>query len=153
MRLLQDAWRDFGPDGFEVLVLEEVSDNSGSTDYHVRPDNLSLAKQHYIDERSDLNTDKAIVRKEFAGLFETAAWRSAPNPAGRASQPIVQARPDRTHRRPTPTPTPSPDPDRSVVPHAPGIYAIVNVSNGERYVVLRHERLGGIVSHYYSTAA
>ena len=47
MRLLQGAWDEFGPKSFEAVVLEAVPDNRGATDYHVRPDNLSLAKQYH----------------------------------------------------------------------------------------------------------
>ena len=74
-RLLQNAWDEFGRDEFEFVVLEEVEDNSGSTDYHKRPDNLSLAEHYYINLQSEYNADKRIVRSEFHHLIEGKAWR------------------------------------------------------------------------------
>lgn len=58
-----------------MVVLEVIIDNSSSTSYHVRPDNLSLAEHFYINERSEYNVDKRIVRDEFKALIEAKAWR------------------------------------------------------------------------------
>lgn len=74
-RRLQNAWNEFGREAFEIVVLEIVPDNSASTNYHVRPDNLSLAEHFYINERSEYNVDKRIVRDEFKSLIDTKAWR------------------------------------------------------------------------------
>lgn len=74
-RRLQDAWNEFGRDVFEIMVLEEVFDNSAATNYHVRPDNLSLAEHFYINEQSEYNVDKRIVRDEFKSLLDAKAWR------------------------------------------------------------------------------
>ncbi|HLL14377.1 MAG TPA: GIY-YIG nuclease family protein [Pyrinomonadaceae bacterium] len=74
-RRLQNAWNEFGRSVFEVVVLEIVTDNSTATNYHVRPDNLSLAEHFYINERSEYNVDKRIVRDEFKALIEAKAWR------------------------------------------------------------------------------
>src|SRR5918912_2490972 len=63
-RLLQNAWNEFGREVFEIVVLEIVSDNHAATNYHVRPDNLSLAEHFYINEQSEYNVDKRIVRDE-----------------------------------------------------------------------------------------
>lgn len=76
-RRLQNAWHEFGRDAFEIIVLELVKDNSAESDYHVRPDNLSLAEHFYINERSEYNVDKRIVRDEFKVLLESKAWREA----------------------------------------------------------------------------
>ena len=74
-RPLQDAWNQHGADAFECTVLELVYDNSAETSYHERPDNLSLAEQYYIDERSEYNPDKAIVHARHRHLIEAKAWR------------------------------------------------------------------------------
>ena len=74
-RRLQDAWNEFGRDVFEIVVLETVPDNSAATDYHVRPDNLSLAEHFYINQKSEYNVDKRIVRDEFKALLDAKAWR------------------------------------------------------------------------------
>lgn len=74
-RRLQNAWNEFGREAFEIVVLEIVSDNSAATSYHVRPDNLSLAEHFYINERSEYNVDKRIVRDEFKSLVDAKAWR------------------------------------------------------------------------------
>jgi len=74
-RRLQNAWNEFGREVFEVMVLEIVTDNSVATNYHVRPDNLSLAEHFYINEKSEYNVDKRIVRDEFKKLIESKAWR------------------------------------------------------------------------------
>ncbi len=74
-RLLQKAWDEFGRDVFEFFVLEIVSNNSATTNYHVRPDNLSLAEHFYINERGEYNADKRIVRDEFKPLIDAKAWR------------------------------------------------------------------------------
>ena len=76
-RRLQEAWKRAGPEAFHAVVLELVSDNKGQCNYHVRPDNLSLAEHYYINERSEYNVDKRIVRDEFRDLVEAKAWRSA----------------------------------------------------------------------------
>lgn len=72
---LQNAWNQWGEENFIVEVLETVSDNSGQQNYHVRPDNLSLAEHFYINERSEFNSDKRIVRNAFHHLIELKAWR------------------------------------------------------------------------------
>lgn len=77
-RRLQEAWNAFGRDAFEIVVLELVPDNSEATSYHVRPDNLSLAEHYYINERSEYNVDKRIVRDEFRSLISAKAWRAPP---------------------------------------------------------------------------
>lgn len=74
-RRLQNAWNEFGREAFKIVVLEIVSDNSAATSYHVRPDNLSLAEHFYINERSEYNVDKRIVRDEFKSLVDAKAWR------------------------------------------------------------------------------
>lgn len=74
-QLLQAAWNEHGPDAFEVVVLELIPDNKSATNYHTRPDNLSLAEHYYINDRSEYNADKRIVRSEFQGLIDTYAWR------------------------------------------------------------------------------
>lgn len=74
-RRLQNAWNEFGRAAFEIVVLEIVNDNSAATNYHIRPDNLSLAEHFYINERSEYNVDKRIVRDEFKALIDTRAWR------------------------------------------------------------------------------
>jgi group I intron endonuclease len=76
-RLLQNAWNEFGREAFEIVVLEIVSDNRGATNYHIRPDNLSLAEHFYINERSEYNADKRIVRDEFKSLIDAKAWRES----------------------------------------------------------------------------
>lgn len=73
-RRLQNAWDEFGRGAFDIVVLEVV-DNSADTSYHVRPDNLSLAEHYYINERSEYNVDKRIVRSEFQSLIDCGAWR------------------------------------------------------------------------------
>lgn len=75
-RRLQEAWMQFGRAAFKAVVLELVADNSKATNYHVRPDNLSLAEHYYINERSEYNVDKRIVRDEFAALVAAKAWRA-----------------------------------------------------------------------------
>ena len=70
-RWLQDAWNKYGRDAFEFVVLEQVDDNSKIAPY---PDNLSLAEQWYINEKSEYNPDKGIVRAEFAYLVKARAW-------------------------------------------------------------------------------
>jgi group I intron endonuclease len=72
-RRLQSAWDEFGRDAFEIVVLEIVRDNRTETNYHVRPDNLSLAEHFYINEKSEYNVDKRIVRDEFKALIESKA--------------------------------------------------------------------------------
>lgn len=74
-RRLQKAWNEFGREAFEIVVLEIIIDNSSSTNYHTRPDNLSLAEHFYINERSEYNVDKRIVRDEFKTLIQSKAWR------------------------------------------------------------------------------
>lgn len=54
-RVLQRAWDCYGRDAFVIEVLELVADNPQETIYAVRPDNLSLAEHHYINERAELN--------------------------------------------------------------------------------------------------
>ena len=76
-RRLQNAWNEFGRTAFEIVVLEIITDNSRATNYHVRPDNLSLAEHFYINERSEYNVDKRIVRDEFKALIEAKAWRES----------------------------------------------------------------------------
>jgi group I intron endonuclease len=76
-RLLQKAWDEFGRDVFNFVVLEIVSDNRATTNYHVRPDNLSLAEHFYINERSEYNVDKGIVRDQFKSLIDAKAWRES----------------------------------------------------------------------------
>ena len=73
-QLLQRAWDEFGSEAFEFVVLEAVYDNRAETDYHVRPDNLSLAEHYYINERGEYNADKRIVRDEFRELVVGKAW-------------------------------------------------------------------------------
>lgn len=73
-RWLQEAWIKYGKQSFEFLVLEEVEDNRNAASYQIRPDNLSLAEQWYINERSEYNPDKGIVRSQFAHLVESKAW-------------------------------------------------------------------------------
>jgi group I intron endonuclease len=72
---LQNAWSEVGREAFKIIVLEIVSDNKAATNYHVRPDNLSLAEHFYINERSEYNVDKRIVRDEFKSLINAKAWR------------------------------------------------------------------------------
>lgn len=74
-RRLQNAWNEFGRDAFEIVILETVADNSEVTNYHIRPDNLSLAEHFYINEKSEYNVDKRIVRAEFQELISAKAWR------------------------------------------------------------------------------
>ncbi|PYS90642.1 MAG: hypothetical protein DMF64_14665 [Acidobacteria bacterium] len=76
-RLLQNAWNEFGREAFEIVVLEIVPDNRAATNYHVHPDNLSLAEHFYINERSEYNADKRIVRDEFKSLIDAKAWRES----------------------------------------------------------------------------
>ncbi len=78
-RRLQNAWNEFGRDVFEFVVLEIVLNNKAETNYHVRPDNLSLAEHFYINERSEYNVDKRIVRDEFKSLIDAKAWRAPLN--------------------------------------------------------------------------
>lgn len=75
-RLLQKAWDEFGPESFEIVVLEVVENNKKTTSYHERPDNLSLAEHFYINERSEYNADKRIVRDQFIELIAAQAWRA-----------------------------------------------------------------------------
>jgi predicted GIY-YIG superfamily endonuclease len=75
-RLLQIAWDQHGRDSFEAVVLELIHDNSRSTNYHERPDNLSLAEHFYINERAEYNADRAIVRGEFRDLIHRKEWRT-----------------------------------------------------------------------------
>lgn len=75
-RRLQEAWDQYGADAFEAVVLDFIDDNRSSTEYHSRPDNLSLAEQWYINERSEYNVDKGIVRGEFDVLVNAIAWRA-----------------------------------------------------------------------------
>lgn len=79
-RLLQEAWQKFGSSSFEIVVLEIVADNGNATNYHVRPDNLSLAEHYYINERSEYNVDKRIVRDKWRSLLEAMAWRDTTGP-------------------------------------------------------------------------
>ena len=72
-RLLQKAWNEFRREAFEIVVLEKVTDNWKK--HHLRPDNLSLAEQFYINEQSEYNADKCIVRDEFKSLIDAKAWR------------------------------------------------------------------------------
>lgn len=74
-RLLQRAWDRYGRDAFAIEVLELVADNRHKTIYAVRPDNLSLAEHHYINERAELNVDRAIVEPRHAQLIRRRAWR------------------------------------------------------------------------------
>lgn len=74
-RRLQNAWNEFGHDAFEIIVLEVITDNSTATNY---PDNLSLAEHFYINEQSEYNVDKRIVRDEFQTLIDAKAWRETP---------------------------------------------------------------------------
>jgi len=76
-RLLQNAWTEFGREAFEIIILEIVPDNRAATNYHVRPDDLSLAEHFYINERSEYNADKRIVRDEFISLIDARAWRES----------------------------------------------------------------------------
>jgi len=73
-RLLQQAWNEFGSEAFEFIVLEEVSDN-WKKEHREIPDNLSLAEQFYVNERSDYNVDKCIAGKKFKPLVDAKAWR------------------------------------------------------------------------------
>ena len=77
-RHLQKAWDEFGEENFTLEILEIINDNSSLTDYHRRPDNLSLAEHFYINQKSEYNTDKRIVRSEFNNLIEAKAWRDSP---------------------------------------------------------------------------
>ena len=74
----QNAWNEFGSANFIVEVLEIVRDNSQQQNDQVRPDNLSLAEHFYINERREYNSDKHIVRNQFAYLIEAKAWRESP---------------------------------------------------------------------------
>lgn len=76
-RRLQEAWHRCGREAFQIAVLEIAADNSAATDYHTRPDNLSLAEHYYINERSEYNVDKRIVRDDFRSLVEAKAWRDS----------------------------------------------------------------------------
>lgn len=75
-RRLQNAWNEFGRESFEIVTLEIIKDNSAESNYHLRPDNLSLAEHFYINERSEYNVDKRIVRSEFQELIDAKAWRA-----------------------------------------------------------------------------
>jgi group I intron endonuclease len=70
-RRLQKAWKEFGREAFEIVVLEKVTDNN----YPVWPDKLSLAEHFYINEQSEYNVDKHIVGNEFKPLVNAKAWR------------------------------------------------------------------------------
>src|ERR1700689_2342346 len=72
---LQNAWLEFGREAFAIRILEEVPSNLSETHYHVRPDNLNLAEHYYINEKSEYNKDKRIVRDEFMHLIQSRAWR------------------------------------------------------------------------------
>jgi hypothetical protein len=125
-RVLQKAWDDFGADAFTFVILEEVSDNSGMPgyDYHVRPDNLSLAEHYYIDERAEYNVDSRIVRGEFAHLIDARAWRKPTPPYPRSEEgPEEAVQPKARPARPM----------RSAQGGC-GVFAIVNRTNGDRYV-------------------
>jgi len=75
-RTLQDAWDAFGPDAFDFVVLEFVDDNHKEINVLTRPDNLSLAEQFYVDQKSEYNSDKSIVSSAHRDLVETYAWRA-----------------------------------------------------------------------------
>jgi hypothetical protein len=78
--LLQCAWDEFGREAFLVRILESIVNNRAETHYHVRPDNLALAEHYYINDRSEYNKDKRIVRDEFLGLINRRAWREPVDP-------------------------------------------------------------------------
>ena len=73
--LLQKAWLKFGREAFTIRILEEVPSNLSETHYQVRPDNLNLAEHYHINEKSEYNKDKRIVRDEFVHLIQSKAWR------------------------------------------------------------------------------
>jgi hypothetical protein len=58
-----------------IATYTESRKGPPATHYHVRPDNLSLAEHFYINERSEYNADKRIVRNEFKSLIDAKAWR------------------------------------------------------------------------------
>ena len=72
---LQKAWLKFGREAFTIRILEEVPSNLSETHYQVRPDNLNLAEHYHINEKSEYNKDKRIVRDEFVHLIQSKAWR------------------------------------------------------------------------------
>lgn len=75
-RALQEAWNSYGPDAFDFIVLEYVDDNRLETDFRERPDNLSLAEQFYVDQKSEYNPEKSVVHSRHRTLVESHAWRS-----------------------------------------------------------------------------
>lgn len=125
-QLLQHAWNQFGADAFGFEVLEEVRDNTGMPgfDYHVRPDNLSLAEHYYINQKGEYNVDPRIVRSEYQHLIDEKAWRdpTPPYPAqgkDNGSEPVGDA--------------PREEVGKARV-SVSGIFAFVNRTNGERFV-------------------
>lgn len=74
-RLLQRAWDSFGENAFIAEVLAIIHNNKADTNYHIRPDNLSLAEHFYTNERAEYNADRAIVRREFHALVNEQSWR------------------------------------------------------------------------------
>jgi GIY-YIG catalytic domain len=100
-RLLQGAWLEFGRDAFFVRILEEVSNNRSETHYDVRPDNLNLAEHYYINEKTEYNKDRRIVRDEFLRLIESNAWREPFDVDTRAKLLTVQRRPYLVGKRKT----------------------------------------------------
>jgi len=79
-RVLQEVWNSYGPDAFDFVVLEFVEDNSRETNYRERPDNLSLAEQYYVDQKSEYNPDKSIIPARHRELVESLAWRARATP-------------------------------------------------------------------------
>ena len=79
-RLLQDAWNRFAEDAFDGIVLEIVRENKREYPYAERPDNLSLAEQFYIDEKSEYNPDKHICAARHRRCIDALAWRDPPTP-------------------------------------------------------------------------
>ena len=71
---LQRTWNRYGAEAFECVVLERVADNWRKGNRR-RPDNLSLAEQYYVDEKSEYNVDKFIVAKKYKPLVDAKAWR------------------------------------------------------------------------------
>jgi group I intron endonuclease len=99
--LLQNAWLEFGREAFAIRILEEVPSNLSETHYHVRPDNLNLAEHYYINEKSEYNKDKRIVRDEFMHLIQSRAWRKPIDDETRAKLLKVQPRPYLVGKRKT----------------------------------------------------